>query len=130
MKKGIIKKIFIGVIFLIICFLSIFEIPTYAATTIDDTIDSAKSFINAGTKSTINETELKDTSDFLYNLLLGIGIIVAVIVGSILGIKYMVGSAEEKAEYKETLLVYLIGCIVVFGAFGIWKIIVSIFNGI
>lgn len=129
MKKGIIKKISIGAIFLIICFLSIFEIPTYAAT-IDDTIDSAKSFINAGTKSTINETELKDTSDFLYNLLLGIGIIVAVIVGSILGIKYMVGSAEEKAEYKETLIVYLIGCIVVFGAFGIWKIVVSIFNGI
>lgn len=130
MKKNIIKKIFIGIIFLTICFLSIFEIPTYAATTIDDTINSAREFTNSIGRASIDKTELENTSDFVYNLLLGIGIIVAVIVGSILGIKYMVGSAEEKAEYKETLIVYLIGCIVVFGAFGIWKIVVNIFNWI
>lgn len=33
-----------------------------------------------------------------------------------LGIKYMVGSTEERAEYKRTLLPYLIGAIFVFGA--------------
>lgn len=96
------------------------------STTIDSTIGSAKKFISNGKDKTIDEDKLKSASDFLYNLLLGIGIIVAVIVGSILGIKYMTGSVEEKAEYKETLIVYLVGCVVVFGAFGIWKIVVNI----
>lgn len=34
----------------------------------------------------------------------------------ILGIKYMLGSVEEKAQYKKTLLPYFIGAIFVFGA--------------
>lgn len=33
-----------------------------------------------------------------------------------LGIKYMLGSVEEKAEYKKTLLPYFIGACFVFGA--------------
>ena len=61
-------------------------------------------------------------------MLLAFGIITAVIVGSILGIKYMIGSVEEKAEYKQTLLAYLISCVVVFGAFGIWKLVINILS--
>jgi len=34
----------------------------------------------------------------------------------ILGIKYMMGSVEEKAEYKKTMLPYIIGAILVFSA--------------
>lgn len=41
-----------------------------------------------------------------------IGIIISVIVLMIIGIKYMLGSVEEKANYKETLLPYLIGDII------------------
>lgn len=33
-----------------------------------------------------------------------------------LGIKYMLGSVEERAQYKKTMLPYLIGAILVFGA--------------
>ncbi|MCI8383621.1 MAG: hypothetical protein HFJ33_01930 [Clostridia bacterium] len=40
----------------------------------------------------------------------------AVIILIVLGIKYMMGSAEEKAEYKKTLLPYAIGAVFVFGA--------------
>ena len=42
--------------------------------------------------------------------------VLAVIILIILGIKYMMGSAEEKAEYKKTLLPYFIGAFFVFGA--------------
>lgn len=42
--------------------------------------------------------------------------VLAVIILIILGIKYMMGSAEEKAEYKKTLLPYAIGAVFVFGA--------------
>ena len=41
---------------------------------------------------------------------------VAVIALIILGIKYMMGSVEEKAEYKKTLMPYVVGALMVFGA--------------
>lgn len=44
------------------------------------------------------------------------GIVLSVIILSVLGIKYMLGSAEEKAEYKKTLMPYLIGAALIFGA--------------
>ena len=45
-----------------------------------------------------------------------IGSIASVLVLVILGIKYMMGSAEEKAEYKKTFIPYLVGAILVFAA--------------
>ena len=45
-----------------------------------------------------------------------IGSIASVIVLIILGIKYMMGSAEEKAEYKKTMMPYLIGAALIFAA--------------
>ena len=43
-----------------------------------------------------------------------IGIIVTVISLLILGIKFMTGSVEEKAEYKKTMIPYFIGVIIFF----------------
>lgn len=125
----IIKKVFINFL-LIFMMISLIKIGTVnAATSVDDTMNAAESFIRSGEQSTnINETELQDTADFLYNLLLGIGIIVAVIVGMVIGIKFMTGGIEEKAEYKQLLLPYLVSCAVVFGAFGIWKIAVNVLS--
>lgn len=45
-----------------------------------------------------------------------IGSAVAVIMIVVLGIKYMVGSAEEKAEYKKTMVPYVVGAVCIFGA--------------
>lgn len=39
--------------------------------------------------------------------------VVAVIALMIIGIKYMIGSVEERAEYKKTLIPYVIGCVLV-----------------
>lgn len=43
-----------------------------------------------------------------------IGSIVSVIALIAIGIKYMMGSIEEKAEYKQTMMNYVIGAILVF----------------
>ena len=59
-----------------------------------------------------------------------VGVVVAVVVLLILGIKYMMGSASEKAEYKKTLIPYLVGAILIFGASAITKVVVSIGAGI
>ena len=52
-----------------------------------------------------------------------VGTIVAVVILIVLGIKYMMGSAEEKAEYKKTLLPYIIGAALVFAASSIAGIV-------
>ena len=57
-----------------------------------------------------------------------IGSIVSVIVLVVLGIKYMMGSAEEKAEYKKTLMPYIIGAAFVFAASAIAGIIFGFTN--
>ena len=40
------------------------------------------------------------------------GIVIAVIILTIIGIKFMTGSIEEKAEYKKTMIPYLIAVII------------------
>ena len=44
------------------------------------------------------------------------GVVVAVVILSVLGIKYMMGSASEKAEYKKTMIPYVVGAIFIFAA--------------
>ena len=64
----------------------------------------------------------KDTKDFdkVGNAIIGalkaLGTIISVAILVVLGIKYMMGSAEEKAEYKKTMIPYLIGAVLIFAA--------------
>ena len=58
-----------------------------------------------------------------------VGIVVAVVVLLVLGIKYMMGSAEEKAEYKKTMIPYIVGAILIFAATTIVNVVYNIANG-
>ena len=92
--------------------------------TIDQVMGGAENFISgANTENTISQSSLKNTIDLIYNILLALGIIVA-----ILGVQFMVASADGKAELKERLVPYVVGCVVIFGAFGIWKIVMIFIN--
>lgn len=95
-------------------------------------ITGADNFIDSGRTGfvSIDESKLQNTSGVIYNMLLLAGMSVAVITAGILGIKFMIGSAEEKAQIKDSLLPFIIGCVVVFGAFGIWKIFITIGNSL
>lgn len=107
-----------------------FNINIVQAESYSDIIKDGDSFLNSAKKSnvSIDETKLKDSSEMIYNILLIFGMCIAVVISGILGIKFMIGSVEEKAEIKDALIPFIIGCIVVFGAFGIWKIFVTIGN--
>lgn len=59
-----------------------------------------------------------------------IGIISSVIALSLVGIKYMLASVEEKAEYKKTFSVYIIGAILVFGISLLLEPIYELINGL
>lgn len=105
--------------------------PEETGTTASDIITGADDFIQSGVSDknpTINDSDLKNMSDLLYNVLLIIAIIVAVIVGLVIAIQFITGSVAQKAKVKETLIPYIAGCIVIFGAFGIWKLVVGILS--
>lgn len=59
-----------------------------------------------------------------------VAMVIAVIVLLILGIKYMIGSASEKAEFKKSMIPYLVGAIIIFGAGAIAQVIVQVAMGV
>lgn len=77
-----------------------------------------------------NANKLKDIGNDIIGFLQIVGSILSVIVLGVLGIKYMIGSAEEKAEYKKTMMPYLIGAIMVFAITNIVGFISSIATGL
>ena len=96
--------------------------------TTGDIVGSADGFLETGKgeSSPISEDALKKGSGTLFNVLLIIGIGVALIWGLILGIQFVTGSLEEKANIKNGLTAYIFGCVIIFGAFGIWKLVLSL----
>ena len=115
-------KIALLVIMLIIILSSeIFAVSDFF-TQSEDWISTGKSHTN----TTTDTTQLKKASNTLYNIFLGVGVAVAVIVGAILGIQFMTAGIDKKVEVKEALIPYVISCIVIFGSFGIWKVLVMI----
>ena len=88
-------------------------------------------FINSSTNQQIfNEEAQKEGVSQLYFVALGVGIAAAIIIGVILGIQFITSGVEGQAKIKEKFLPYVIGCVVIFGAFGIWKIAVDLVQGI
>lgn len=55
-------------------------------------------------------------------------IIGGVVIITILGIKYMMGSLEEKAEYKKSMIPLIVGIVVVMGATFIAKLLFDTFT--
>ena len=55
-----------------------------------------------------------------------IGVFLSVGILMVIGIKYITGSIEEKAQYKETMVPYFIGAILLFGGINILKIIYNL----
>lgn len=85
-----------------------------------------KNFFKNGDDNNINDDALQSTSAFLFRILVSIGIVIVFIVGTIIGIKFMIASAEDKAKVKEALVPFIIGTAVIFGAFTIWSLVINI----
>ena len=54
------------------------------------------------------------------------GTIAAVVILMVVGIKYMMGSAEEKAEYKKVMIPYIIGAVLLFAAPNLVRVVYSL----
>ena len=90
-------------------------------------ISQGEEWIKNG-KVQINPDKLRTSQSFIYNALLAVGIIITVIWGGFLGIKFMLASAEDKADIKQSLIPYAIGCATIYGAFAIWKIVITVLD--
>lgn len=91
------------------------------------------------TKATIDPSDYTpgkiDTEDIepviniagvIVNTLATIGIVVSVIALIIIGLKYMMGSVSEKAEYKKTMIPYIVGVVMVVAITQILRLIVEL----
>ena len=82
-----------------------------------------------GSTSDVDVTNISTLGNSIVRILTTVGVVASVIVLVVLGIKYMMGSAEEKAEYKKTLMPYVIGAGLVFAASGIANIVYTFMKG-
>lgn len=59
-----------------------------------------------------------------------LGTMLAVVILISIGIKYMLGSSEEKAEYKKSMIPYIIGAFLLFASSAFVKVIYDLVSGI
>ena len=128
-------KIILIVFFIIVFAIGNFTNFSYADTFTNSVITKGDSFIDYGKKGkdangnkikTFNSNSVTSNIQQITRMISTIGVAVSVIISSILGLKIMTASVEEKAEVKQKLFPYLIGCVVTFGAFSIWSIVMTI----
>ena len=80
-----------------------------------------------GIDSALSEAgRLTDFASTVISVIRIIGIIVTVITLLIIGIKYMTSSIEERAEYKKSMIPYLIGVFIFFTLSQLIPIIIEI----
>ena len=93
---------------------------------------NATQVINPDSYKPDSQSDVTGATSFLNmaNKLIGIvqivGSIISVIALILIGIKYIVGSVEERVEYKKTLKPYLIGAIMVFAITNLLAIIQNV----
>lgn len=66
--------------------------------------------------SAAGATTATKVGDQVVGIIKVVGIFVSIGAIMVIGVKYMMGSAEEKAEYKKVLIPYLIGAVLLFAA--------------
>ena len=82
---------------------------------------------NIGRDEDLGEADsaMETIGSTVFTIVTNAGIILSVVIIAILGVKYMMGSTEEKSEYKKSMMPYLVGAILVFGASTIGKMVMN-----
>ena len=115
------KMLKIGMILLMVVFMvSVATVSSFALTPSD---------IQANDNPT-GSSEIQNLGGNIIGILQTVGVVLSVVVLIVLGIKYMMGSAEEKAEYKKTMIPYIVGAALIFAASVFANVIYQFFSGI
>ena len=73
----------------------------------------------------ISSEKITSTGGGIMGILQVVGMVIAVLILVVIGIKYMMGSAQEKAEYKKTFIPYIVGAILIFAASALAGVVVN-----
>lgn len=143
MMKKIKCSINIIIVFLILT-IALFFIPTntyarYVEGAIDTTQSSSSDLTSSGVINPGNfeppALTDEDTKDIMskgatiVSVIRVIGIIVTVVSLMLMGIKYMTGSIEEKADYKKSMIPYIIGVFIFFALTQLLGVVIKIAEG-
>lgn len=83
-----------------------------------------------GDSNTVNSDDLTKVGNNIVTIIQVVGIVIAVIVLLVIGIKYMIGSASEKAEYKKTMIPYIVGALLIFAGTSLVRVIYSLSSSV
>lgn len=133
-----VRNVILKIIILILIFQVVF-VPISNASYTDEIINQGNVFLEEGRNNQsvkdekdniigtiLDKGEMQEAIDSVYSVVFTLGVALSVIIGAVLGIKFMIGSVQEQAQIKEMIIPYMLGCVVVFGAFGIWKIVIGL----
>ena len=118
MKKTV--KI-ISTILLAVMLIATIAGTVYAKPNIDTVINGVE---NGG--QNVNGTAIQNIGGNIVTIVQVVGIVIAIVILLVIGIKYMIGSASEKAEYKKTMIPYIVGAVLIFAGTSLVRVIYSL----
>ena len=121
MKKGILSIIVVLVLSTIL-----FGITTKVqALGVDSLLSNSESYI----QQREDNTGVIPIAQIIIRVIRGIGNAVALLILTILGVRYIMGSVQEKAEYKQTIWPYVLGAVLIFAGSTLVDVIYTAFQG-
>lgn len=125
--KNKMKLISIVAVIMIVTFMlisTVYEVKASNPVSIIDGVNQAAGTTDLGTTG----DTLKNKAGTILAYIRNIAAIAGVIIISILGVKYIVGSVEQKAEYKKNFMPLIVGILIVVLAAQIAKMLFSVFE--
>ena len=119
-NKLIIAAVFIALLSILFVFVS----PILNYSIASGPIDDPNSFRPNKTGSDNGDIHyLTRKGNRVFGVISTVGIVASAITMVILGLKYMMGSSEEKAEYKKSMIPYIIGIVLLLSVSTILRLI-------
>lgn len=114
---------------IMILILTAFSLELFATTT-GDPVENPDFYKPNTATNTAQDSRITTRAGNILGIINVIGVVVSVITLMAIGVKYMFGSVEEKAEYKQTAMTYIIGAILIFSVTTIPNILYKIGTGL
>lgn len=122
MKAKVIIKMAVLMMFLVVFLSCSYSVK---ALTLSEMEDKANDFIDKGAETSIDYEKVTDEFVDLGQILTMIGVGVMVAVTTYMGIKYLTAGPEAQAKLKVQLIGVVVSGVVIFGAYGIWSIVLK-----
>lgn len=123
MKLGKREKITIIAIIAMV-FIMILTTTVQADSIVDPITDPSRYDPTGGS---VDNGRVAQMGSTIVGIIRTVGSVVAIIALVILGLKYMLGSTAEKAKYKESMIPYIIGMVMLLASVNILNILYKVF---